>query len=118
MERQRLEEENNRLFIDAYGLQDELTPDVPLAEITLTCNPHYRYDAKKSDDELEARLLADTMREFISYAVGCMFGRYSLDKPGLLLANQGDTVDDYLRQVPDPTFAPDEDNVIPLLEGN
>ncbi len=118
LETQRLEEENNRLFIDAYGLQDELTPDVPLAEITLTCNPRYRYDAKKSDDELEARLLADTMREFISYAVGCMFGRYSLDKPGLLLANQGETVDDYLRQVPDPTFAPDQDNVIPLLEGN
>ncbi|WP_339119077.1 BREX-1 system adenine-specific DNA-methyltransferase PglX [Halomonas sp. BMC6] len=40
---QGLEEENNRLFIDAYGLQDELTPDIPLEEITLTCNPHYRY---------------------------------------------------------------------------
>ncbi|MBC8674437.1 hypothetical protein H2136_22640 [Aeromonas hydrophila] len=51
LEMQRLEEENNRLFIDAYGLQDELTPDVPLSEITLTCNPHYRYGGNLTDDE-------------------------------------------------------------------
>lgn len=117
-EMQRLEEENNRIFIDAYGLQDELTPEVPLEEITLTCNPHYRYGGNKSDEELEALLLADTMREFISYAVGCMFGRYSLDKPGLILANQGETLADYLKQVPQPTFMPDEDNVIPMLDGD
>ena len=94
-EMQRLEEENNRIFIDAYGLQDELTPDVPLKEITLTCNPHYRYGGEKTEEELEKLLLADTMREFISYAVGCMFGRYSLDSPGLILANQGDEEKDY-----------------------
>jgi len=116
-EMQRLEEENNRLFIDAYGLQDELTPDVPLSEITLTCNPHYRYGGERSAEELEALLLADTMRELVSYAVGCMFGRYSLDKPGLILANQGETLDDYLRQVPQPTFAPDGNNAIPILDG-
>jgi len=122
LEMQRLEEENNRIFIEAYGLQDELTPDVPLSEITLTCNPHYRYggqaavDGKRlaairrrwpevaaqwppGEEGRELRLLADTMREFISYAVGCMFGRYSLDKPGLILANQGETVEDYVRKV-------------------
>ncbi len=47
LEMQRLEEENNRIFIEAYGLQDEMTPDVPLSEITLTCNPYYRYGNKK-----------------------------------------------------------------------
>lgn len=118
LEMQRLEEENNRIFIDAYGLQDELTPEVPLEEITLTCNPHYRYGGDKSEEELEALLLADTMRELVSYAVGCMFGRYSLDKPGLILANQGDTLAEYLAQVPDPRFPADEDNVIPLLDGD
>ncbi|WP_311058839.1 MULTISPECIES: BREX-1 system adenine-specific DNA-methyltransferase PglX [Gammaproteobacteria] len=118
LEMQRLEEENNRIFIDAYGLQDELTPEVPLEEITLTCNPHYRYGGDKSEEELEALLLADTMRELVSYAVGCMFGRYSLDKPGLILANQGDTLADYLAQVPQPRFPADEDNVIPLLDGD
>ncbi len=60
-------------------------------------------------------LLADTMRELVSYAVGCMFGRYSLDKPGLILANQGETLADYLGQVPQPSFPADDDNVIPLL---
>ncbi|WP_343927711.1 BREX-1 system adenine-specific DNA-methyltransferase PglX [Pigmentiphaga daeguensis] len=118
LEMQRLEEENNRVFIDAYGLQDELTPEVPLKEITLTCNPHYRYGGDKSEEELEALLLADSMRELVSYAVGCMFGRYSLDKPGLILANQGDTLADYLAQVPQPRFPADEDNVIPLLDGD
>jgi hypothetical protein len=82
--------------------------------------------------QLEQRLLADTMREFISYAVGCMFGRYSLDKPGLILANVGETVEDYDRIVrtryivsvqsegssqPPSRFMPDRDNVIPLLDG-
>jgi len=117
LEMQRFEEENNRIFIEAYGLQDELTPEVPLNEITLTCNPHYRYGGNKSEEELETLLLADTMKEFISYGVGCMFGRYSLDKPGLILANQGETVKDYLSQIPKPTFEPDDDNVIPILDG-
>ncbi len=116
LEMQRLEEENNRIFIDAYGLQDELTPEVPLNEITLTCNPHYRYGGDKSEEELEALLLADTMRELVSYAVGCMLGRYSLDKPGLILANQGETLADYLAQVPEPSFPADDDNVIPVLD--
>lgn len=112
----RLEEENNRIFIDAYGLQNELTPEVPLKEITLTCNPYYRYGGDKTDDELEALLLADTMRELISYAVGCMFGRYSLDKPGLILANQGDKIEQYFEQIPNPSFTPDKNNVIPILD--
>ena len=122
LDMQRLEEENNRIFIEAYGLQDELTPEVPLSEITLTCNPHYRPEfnrgGEKSDDELEALLLAATMQELVSYAVGCMFGRYSLDNPGLILSNQGETLADYLRQVPQPSFPADEDNVIPLLDGD
>jgi type II restriction/modification system DNA methylase subunit YeeA len=118
LEMQKLEKASNLIFIDAYGLQDELIPDVSLNEITLTCNPHYRYGSDKSADELNALLLGDTMRELVSYAVGCMFGRYSLDKPGLILANEGETLSDYLRQVPDPSFPADDDNVIPMLDGD
>ena len=118
LEMQRLEEENNRIFIDAYGLQDELNEKVDLNEITLTCNPHYRYGNNKSEDELETLLLTDTMRDLVSYAVGCMFGRYTLDKPGLILANQGETVEDYLKRVPEPSFPADDDNVIPMLDGD
>jgi type II restriction/modification system DNA methylase subunit YeeA len=117
-EMKRLEEENNRIFIDAYGLQDELTPEVPIEEITLTCNPAYRYGVKGSEEDRETRLRADTMAEFLSYAVGCMFGRYSLDAPGLILANQGDRLEDYLARIPEPSFMPDADNVIPVLDGD
>jgi hypothetical protein len=117
-EMQRLEQENNRIFIEAYGLQDELSPEVPIEEITLTCNPAYRYGVKGSEEERETRLLADTMAELISYAVGCVFGRYALDKPGLILANQGETIEDYLQQIPEPSFPADEDNVIPMLDGD
>ena len=115
-EMQHLEEENNRIFIEFYGLQDELMPEVPVNDITLTCNPYYRYGSNKSEEELEDLLLADTMKEFLSYAVGCMFGRYSLDKQGLILANQGETIEDYLQQIPKPSFSADEDNVIPILD--
>jgi len=123
LEMQRLEEENNRIFINAYGLQAELTPEVPLNEITLTCNPHYRYSNNKNTEELEALLLSDSMKEFISYAVGCMLGRYSLDKPGLILANQGEDIADYERKIFENhqskiTFLPDADNVIPILDGD
>jgi len=117
-EMQSLEEENNRIFIDAYGLQDELTPEVPIEEITLTCNPAYRYGVKGAEDDRETRLRADTMAEFLHYAVGCMFGRYSLDAPGLILANQGETLENYLARIPEPSFKPDEDNVIPVLDEN
>ncbi|WP_348524070.1 BREX-1 system adenine-specific DNA-methyltransferase PglX [Phaeobacter sp. J2-8] len=117
-EMQRLEEENNRIFIDAYGLQDELTPEVPIEEITLTCNPAYRYGVKGNEADRETRLRADTMAELLSYAVGCMFGRYSLDAPGLILANQGERMEDYLARIPEPSFMPDEDNVIPVLDEN
>jgi hypothetical protein len=113
-----LEEENNHIFIKAYGLQDELTPEVPIEEITLTCNPAYRYGVKGTEEDRETRLLAETMAEFVSYAVGCMFGRYSLDAPGLILANHGETLADYLARVPNPSFMPDEDNVIPVLDGD
>ena len=117
-EMQRLEEENNRILIDAYGLADELTPEVPIEEITLTCNPAYRYGLKGSEEDREARLREDTVAEFLHFAVGCMFGRYSLDAPGLILANQGEGGEDYLARVPEPSFTPDRDNVIPVLDAD
>ena len=124
----RLETENNRIFIEAYGLQDELTPEVPWHEITLTCNPWYRYGVKEVEKvggggdsfplnpELEARLKSDTVKELISYAVGCMMGRYAIDKPGLILADQGSTYGDYLAKVSEPEFDPDEDGIIPVID--
>jgi len=113
-----LEIENNKLFISAFHLDGEFESDISIADINLTCNPHGRFGVNKNDEELEALLLADTMRELVSYAVGCMFGRYALEKTGLILANQGETVEDYIKRVPEPIFSVDEDNVIPMLEGD
>ena len=81
------EEELNRIFINIYGLQDELTPDVADKDVTV----HRIFDTK--DDVPESmqgssyvRTKRDEVVSLLSYAVGCMFGRYSLDKPGLAYA--------------------------------
>ncbi len=113
LEMQRIEEKNNLIFIKAYGLQDELTPDVPLSEITLTCNPHYRYGGGRPEDELEALLKTDTIKELLSYAIGCMMGRYSLDQPGLIYAHSGNIEFDPSKY---KAFPVDEDGIIPIMD--
>jgi type II restriction/modification system DNA methylase subunit YeeA len=123
-EMKRLEEENNRLFIDAYGLADELTPDVPIEQITLTVNPAYRYGGKLTEEEQWTRFRQDTMEELVSYAIGCMMGRYSLDAPSLILADSRDNPDAhmvaYSEKVGKPMealkFQPDDDGIIPVLD--
>lgn len=112
-EMKKLEEENNRIFIDAYGLQDELTPDVPIEQITLTVNPAYRYGAGKTDEEYEKLFRTDSMKELISYSIGCMMGRYSLDEKGLIYAHSGNEGFDHSKYT---TFPADEDGIIPLTD--
>lgn len=105
------EEELNRIFIDIYGLQDELTPEVADKDITV----HRVFDNKDAVPESMkgsnyVRTMRDEIVSLISYAVGCMFGRYSLDVDGLAYA--GGEWDDskYI------TFIPDEDNCIPVTD--
>ena len=112
-EMKRLEEENNRLFIDAYGLADELTPEVPIEQITLTVNPAYRYGGKLTEAAQWTRFRQDTMEELVSYAIGCMMGRYSLDAPGLIYAHSGNVGFDPSRY---QTFPSDEDGIIPITD--
>lgn len=108
---QRNEEELNRIFIEIYGLQDELTPDVELKDITILKDETFINDR----GELEFKP-DEVMKQFISYSVGCIFGRYSPDKEGLILANQGETVEDYIKIINQtPSFTPDEDNILPVL---
>lgn len=64
------------------------------------------------------RTEVSAIADLVSYAVGCMFGRYSLDKPGLILADPGATVQDYLAEVSAPSFTPDADNVLPIVDGD
>ena len=92
-----IEFRNDQAIADLYGMKlDRTTPD------------------EKVDAPDHENLLKDLM----SYAVGCMFGRYSLDEPALIIADQGSTLEDYLAKVSTPTFTPDADNVIPIVDGD
>lgn len=91
-----LETENNRLWIDAYGLQDEMDPEVPEDQITLAI-PDSGKDVKR----------------LISYAIGCMMGRYCLDEPGLIYANSGNVGFDVTRYT---TFPSDDDGILPITD--
>lgn len=120
---QRLEEENNLIFIEAYDLQDELVPEVPLNEITLTINPKYRYGGNLSDEEIAQRFQSDTLVELISYAIGCMMGRYRIDKPGLIYAHAGNVdfekiynVNTDASSLTTNPFVADDDGIIPLTD--
>ena len=105
------EEELNRIFIDIYGLQDELTPEVEDKDVTV----HRIYDNKEDIPESMAGskyalTRQDVIKSFISYAVGCMFGRYSLDVEGLAYAGGEWDEGKY------KTFIPDKDNVLPICD--
>lgn len=105
------EEELNRIFIDIYGLQDELTPEVEDKDVTV----NRFYDSKEAIPESMkgssyALTKLDAVKSFISYAVGCMFGRYSLDKEGLVYAG-GEWDDNNYR-----VFAADKDAIIPVCD--
>lgn len=100
---------------EALGEASEGTASVARSSITLLGNAEYAF-ATADDPERAAR--RELVVDLVSFAVGCMFGRYSLDRPGLILADQGATVQDYLAQISSPTFTPDEDNVIPIVDGD
>lgn len=93
------EEELNRIFARIYHMEGEVPIEVPDGKVSV------RLADRKRD-----------VKSLVSYAVGCMFGRYSLDVDGLVLADQGSTHDDYLDKVPNPTFMPDEDGILPITE--
>jgi len=92
----KLEEENNCLFIETYGLQDELTPEVNDEQITL---------ARADRDQ--------DIRRLLSYAIGCMMGRYSLDEPGLIYAHSGNQDFDAERYA---SFPADNDGILPMTD--
>ena len=113
LEMQECEEENNRLIIESYEIADDVDSNVDSHEVTLTCNPHYRYSPGKTEEEYEALLRTDTIVELISYAIGCMMGRYSLNEPGLIYAHSGNEGFDPSRYT---TFPADEDGIVPIMD--
>lgn len=114
------EEELNRIFAKIYNMEGEVPIEVEdkfvsVARIFDTADEiPESYKGNKY-----VRTKRDEITSLISYAVGCMFGRYSLDVDGLVLADQGATVDDYMSKMSDPahvTFMPDSDNVLPITD--
>lgn len=93
------EEQLNAIFARIYHMEGEVPIEV-------------------EDDKVSVRRadLGRDVRSLLSYAVGCMFGRYSLDRPGLVLANQGDGIAEYLAQVPHPRYLPDDDGILPITD--
>lgn len=105
------EEELNRQFIEIYGLQDELTPDVPLDEITIL---------QQGEISIENNQIVwhpdVIMKQFISYAIGCMMGRYRLDKKGLCIAHPNPSTEEIAPYYyNEGTFEIDDDGIIPLM---
>ncbi|WP_236586838.1 BREX-1 system adenine-specific DNA-methyltransferase PglX [Brevibacterium casei] len=117
LEQQQREIENNEAVAKLYGLEDEIPSYVPLERVSLTNNSAFRWP-NKTPEERDALFAQSSIVDLISYAVGCMFGRYSVDVPGLILGDQGATIGDYLAKVPHPTFMPDNDNVVPIVDGD
>lgn len=105
------EEELNRQFIEIYGLQDELTPDVPLDEVTILQQGEIKVDDNRIEFQPDV-----VVKQFISYAVGCMMGRYRLDKPGLHIAHPNPTDDEVCTySYNGRNFTIDDDAIIPLM---
>ena len=108
-----LEEKSNKAYIVAYGLDGEIDTDIPVSDVSLTCNPEHRYSGEIDHHVREAQLKSDTMRELISYCIGCMMGRYSLDESGLIYGKEGGSGFDSSRY---GAFPADDDGIIPLTE--
>lgn len=113
-----LHQQMNGLVAEAYGLSGSADVEVSINDVALERNVMSVYTPAASAQDRETAILAALASELVSYAVGCMFGRYSVDAPGLILADQGTTLEDYLARVPSPVFTPDSDNVIPLVDGD
>ena len=114
------EEELNRIFAEIYNMVGEVPTEVEDKYVSVARIFDTAEEIPESyKGNKYVRTKRDEITSLISYAVGCMFGRYSLDVDGLVLADQGDTVEDYLQKMPDPasvSFMPDADNVIPITD--
>ena len=110
------------IFCEMYGIQSKLFQ----SKFKLSIYGTLVMSKPLEESDISISWEREVMEDFVSYAIGCMFGRYSLDKPGLILANQGETLETYLENLKvsnskfktfeDLTFVPDDDNVIPILD--
>lgn len=130
------EKQLNNIFIDVYNLQGEISPYIPFEDITILQDELDRKKLvnlnKKFNDNAKPQRLQnhhditmpfiskEIIVQYISYSIGCIFGRYSVEKEGLIIANQGESLNVYLKKINksrnDCSFHPDDDNIIPILD--
>ncbi|HBZ1026765.1 TPA: BREX-1 system adenine-specific DNA-methyltransferase PglX [Klebsiella pneumoniae] len=109
------EEEINTLLIKAYYLEEEISPEVQLSNITLFSNKHYRYNGELIDKD--NRLQCDVLTELLSFIIGCQMGRYSLDREGLVYAHEGNKgFAELVAEGAYKTFPADNDGILPLMD--
>ncbi|EHT1972314.1 BREX-1 system adenine-specific DNA-methyltransferase PglX [Salmonella enterica subsp. enterica serovar Agama] len=112
-----LETRNNEIFISTYSLNNELTPKVSFDDITLLSNPSYKYGRELNSDDYLNRAQCDNVMELISYIIGCMMGRYSLDREGLVYAHEGNKgFAELVAEGAYKTFPADNDGILPLMD--
>jgi hypothetical protein len=110
----KLESKNNAEIARQYDLDSEYAVPWSIADVSLLQNPWA--GGKLPDCEAEQRHVQRLCLDLVSYAIGCIFGRFSLETPGLILADQGATLQDFVARVPSSAFRPDVDNVIPIVD--
>jgi len=109
-----LEMKNDKYYTEKYGLDDSIIYTENMENISLTSNPYFRY--KKLDD-MFSRFRSDTISEFLSYSIGCMMGRYSLDREGLVYAHEGNKgFTELVAEGAYKTFPADNDGILPLMD--
>lgn len=116
------EEELNRQFIEIYGLQDELTPDVPIDEITILQQGEISFVPSEEGENAPKIMKWNDdviIKQLISYAVGCMMGRYRLDKPGLHIAHPEPTAEEIAPySYHGRKYEIDDDGILPLMNSD
>jgi type II restriction/modification system DNA methylase subunit YeeA len=118
---QTLETKNNKIFIQAVELENELSVSSPIHQVTLSCNSDFRYPDSSSRqisaEQREKFISSDTLWELVSYIVGCTMGRYSLDQEGLVYANSGNIGFSELQDKETyKTFPPTEAGILPVMD--
>ncbi|HGI5916709.1 TPA: BREX-1 system adenine-specific DNA-methyltransferase PglX [Yersinia enterocolitica] len=114
-----LEVENNIILNNRYGFDDELSPEIERRDITLRINPSWQYGENVVSTEMLERRQSESISELISYEVGCMMGRYSLDREGLVYAHEGNkSFAELVAEGAYKTFPADKDGILPLMDSD
>lgn len=111
---QKIEEKINQIFITKSGLINEVKSAVELDTVSLMTNPCFRYNSKELNESMQ---INDLLKELISYTIGCMMGRYSLDREGLIYAHEGNKgFTELVAEGAYKTFPADKDGILPLMD--